>query len=284
MASYRGRFAPSPTGYLHRGHARTFWVARERAAAAGGRMILRNDDLDRSRVRPEFVEAMFEDLRWLGLQWSEGPDVGGAHAPYSQSERVPLYREAFERLKAAGVVYPCTCTRKDVASALAAPHATDDEPVYPGTCRPENRDVGKKEDEDADAMTNAPVTVNWRFRNPNGELLSFEDGFSGEQRAVVGVDFGDFLVWRRDDLPSYQLACVVDDGLMGISEVVRGADLITSTFRQILLYRAFGWRPPAFYHCPLVLDEDGKRLAKRDASTTLRGLRESGLSAEQVIN
>src|SRR5437899_10920101 len=161
MATYRGRFAPSPTGYLHRGHARTFWMAQKRAEAAGGEMILRNDDLDRSRVRPEFVVAMVEDLKWLGLRWSEGPDVGGPHSPYSQSERIGLYREAFERLKAAGLVYPCTCTRKDVAGALTAPHATDDEPIYPGNCRPDR--TGKKEDEDSDAVTDAPGPVNWRF-------------------------------------------------------------------------------------------------------------------------
>lgn len=269
--SYRGRLAPSPTGYLHRGHARTFWIAQERARSAQGTLILRNDDLDRGRVRPEFVEAMLEDLRWLGLHWIEGPDAGGPSAPYNQSERVPIYREAFEKLKSTGLIYPCSCTRKDVLAALGAPHASDDEPIYPGTCR-------------ANAGMSAETpSMNWRFRVPDGELLSFNDLRLGEQLATAGVDFGDFLVWRKDDLPSYQLACVVDDASMDISEVVRGADLVTSTFRQLLLYRALGYATPVFYHCPLVVDEAGQRLAKRDSGTTIRGLREAGASPEQVI-
>jgi glutamyl-tRNA synthetase len=266
---YRGRLAPSPTGYLHRGHARTFWIAQQRCQAAGGTMVLRNDDLDRGRVRPEFVAAMLEDMRWLGLRWSEGPDVGGPHAPYSQSERLPIYREAFERLKAANAIYPCSCTRKDVIVALGAPHGIDEGPVYPGTCR-SNR--GKNS-----------VAINWRFRVTDGEVLSFIDGSFGEQHATAGVDFGDFLVWRKDDLPSYQLACVVDDAVMGITEVVRGEDLITSTFRQLLLFRALGCAPPAFYHSPLIFDETGKRLAKRDSSTTIRGLGEAGATAEEIV-
>jgi len=270
MSRYRGRFAPSPTGYLHRGHARTFWIAQERCEFAGGTMILRNDDLDRGRVRPEYVEAMLNDLHWLGLRWCEGPDVGGPHAPYNQSERLPVYREAFERLKASGAVYPCSCTRKDVTAALGAPHGIDEEPVYPGTCR-------------SNEIANASG-MNWRFRVPDGQPLTYIDGSLGEQRAVAGVDFGDFLVWRKDDLPSYQLASVVDDAAMEITEVVRGADLITSTFRQLLLFQCLGWRAPEFFHCPLILDEDGRRLAKRDASTTIRGLREAGVSVNEIVS
>jgi glutamyl/glutaminyl-tRNA synthetase len=275
MPGYRGRLAPSPTGYLHRGHARTFWIAQERCEAAGGTMILRNDDLDRGRVRPEFVTAMLENMRWLGLRWCEGPDLGGPHAPYNQSERIPVYREAFERLKASGAVYPCSCTRKDVVAALGAPHTSDDEPIYPGTCR-------RKGNEEA-ADSGAPGT-NWRFRVPDGVEVSFVDSCLGEQRATAGIDFGDFLIWRKDDLPSYQLACVVDDALMGITEVVRGADLISSTFRQLLLFQVLGWNSPAFHHCRLILDESGKRLAKRDSSTTVRGLREAGVSAKEIVN
>lgn len=212
---------------------------------------------------------MLEDMHWLGLRWSEGPDAGGPHAPYSQGERLPFYREAFERLKAAGLIYPCSCTRKDVLAALGAPHAIDDEPIYPGTCRA----VGETKS----------AAMNWRLRLNDGEPISFTDASLGAQRAVAGVDFGDFLVWRKDDLPSYQLACVVDDALMGITEVVRGADLITSTFRQLLLYRALGCTAPAFYHCPLIVDDNGNRLAKRDSSTTIRGLREAGVTAEQIV-
>lgn len=263
---YRGRLAPSPTGLLHRGHARTFAIAQQRAA--DGTLILRNDDLDRARVRPEFVTAMLDDMQWLGLRWSEGPDIGGPHAPYTQSERMPIYRTAFEQLKRAGHLFPCTCSRKDVLTAAGAPHASEDEPIYPGTCR---------------ARRDHPLEVNWRFRVPDDETLTFTDGHFGERRATAGVDFGDFLVWRKDDLPSYQLACVVDDSLMQITEVVRGADLIASTFRQLLLYRALDSAPPAFYHCPLVLDEGGRRLAKREASTTIRGLREAGWSPAQIL-
>ena len=263
--SYRGRLAPSPTGYLHLGHARTFWIAQQRAAS--GALILRNDDLDRARCRPEFVAAMFEDLRWSGLRWSEGPDLGGPHAPYDQSERMPQYIEAFERLRTGGFIYPCTCSRQDVQRALTAPHAGEEEPLYPGTCR--------------DCSTARERSgVNWRFRVPERETIEFRDGHFGPQRAVAGVDFGDFLVWRKDDFPSYQLACTVDDAAMRITEVVRGADLITSTFRQLLLYRAFALAAPAFFHCPLLTDESGVRLAKRTDALSLRALRTAGRTPE----
>jgi glutamyl/glutaminyl-tRNA synthetase len=259
--SYRGRLAPSPTGYLHLGHAGTFWIAQQRAAR--GELILRNDDLDCARCRPEFVAAMFEDLRWFGLRWSEGPDVGGRHAPYSQSARMAHYLAAFDRLRASGFVYPCTCSRQDVQRALTAPHAGEDEPLYPGTCREASADRERR-------------GVSWRFRVPDHELVEFLDGHFGPQRAVAGVDCGDFLVWRKDDFPSYQLACAVDDVAMRITEVVRGADLIASTFRQLLLDRALGAVPPAFFHCPLVLDARGERLAKRHDALSLRTLRAEG--------
>lgn len=268
---YRGRLAPSPTGYLHLGHARTFWTAQERAKAVGGTLILRNDDLDGPRCRPEFVHGALEDLRWLGFHWEEGPDVGGPFGPYAQSDRRPIYEAEFERLRATGLIYPCTCSRKDIA-ALSAPHAGEDEPLYPGTCRPPDPVV-------------SPVKragVNWRFRVSEGERVSFVDGHYGEHSAVCGHDFGDILVWRKDDFPSYQLACVVDDALMKITEVVRGADLIASAFRQILLYRAMGWEAPAFYHCPLVTDAAGIRLAKRDAALSIRSLREQGKHPKEV--
>jgi glutamyl-tRNA synthetase len=262
-ASYRGRLAPSPTGYLHLGHARTFWIAQERARAAGGTLILRNDDLDRARCRPEFVAAMYEDLHWFGFDWSEGPDVGGPYAPYNQSERLSLYIAAFERLRIGGFLYPCTCSRQDVLRALAAPHQGEEEPLYPGTCRGESPDRPR-------------VGVNWRFSVPEGTAISFVDGALGLHTETAGRDFGDFLVWRKDDLPSYQLACTVDDAAMGITEVVRGADLLTSTCRQLLLYRALGEPEPAFHHCPLMNDEHGQRLAKRHDALSLRTLRERG--------
>jgi glutamyl-tRNA synthetase len=270
--SYRGRIAPSPTGLLHLGHARTFWTAQERARAARGTLIYRDDDLDGPRCQPEFSAAAMEDLRWFGLHWDEGPDIGGAHGPYRQSERLPLYYEAFDRLRAAGYIFPCTCSRREIALALSAPHAGEEEPPYPGTCRPRL----------AEAATTPRAGVNWRFRVPRGRTVDFTDACAGPQRAVAGRDFGDILIWRKDDYPSYQLACVVDDALMRITEVVRGADLITSTFRQLLLYEALGWPAPAFYHAPLVTDERGQRLAKRHDALSLRALRETGRSPESL--
>ena len=267
--SYRGRLAPSPTGYLHLGHARTFWTAAERAQAAGGALILRNEDLDRARCRPDFVAAMTEDLRWFGLAWSEGPDVGGPFAPYDQSQRLDSYRAGWERLRAGGWVYPCRCSRRDVQTAASAPHFGDEEPVYPGTCRGRTILPGV-----------AAAAENWRFRVPDGELVQFEDGIQGSQAFLAGRDFGDFVVWRKDGFPAYQLAVVLDDAAMGITEVVRGADLLVSTARQILLYRAFGLKPPAFAHVALVTDAEGMRLAKRHDALSLRTLRARGFSPE----
>ena len=265
---YRGRLAPSPTGLLHLGHARTFWNAQERARTAGGTLLLRNDDLDAARCRPEFVTAMVEDLRWFGFTWV-GPMA-------TQSARIPLYRAALARLHAAGCIYPCTRSRRDVLAAAGAPHDGDeaDEPVYPPQFRPPT-------DAPLPALTD-PVAINWRFRVPDGEALSFVDGHFGPRHAVVGRDFGDFLVWRKDDAPSYQLACVVDDAALGITEVVRGADLMKSTFRQLLLYRALGLTAPAFHHCPLVTDEQGVRLAKRHDALALRTLREQGRTPAEL--
>jgi glutamyl/glutaminyl-tRNA synthetase len=270
-SAYRGRLAPSPTGYLHLGHARTFWIAQQRALDAGGTLILRNEDLDPERSRPRFVQAMIEDLHWLGLRWQEGPDVGGPFGPYTQSQRLELYRDAWTRLLSQGWLYPCHCSRKDLALAMQAPH--DDEGIYPGTCRP------------ASSWFAGPDTssaANWRFRVPDGEIIEFGDGRFGRQRFVAQKDFGDFLVWRRDDLPSYQLAVVADDAAMGITEVVRGADLLKSTARQILLARALGIPSPAWYHCDLLRDEKGDRLAKRHDALSLRRLRELGKQPQEL--
>ena len=286
---YRGRLAPSPTGLLHLGHARTFWVAQERARANGGTLVLRNEDIDSTRFRLEFVPQMIEDLRWFGFEWQEGPDCGGAFGPYSQSERRPFYTAALEKLRAGGFVYPCTCSRKDIRDAASAPNAGDDEgPIYPGTCRNKSGEWRVASDVTAAPVTSSPATrhpsrpPNWRFRVPDGEAISFTDGNFGEQKFVAGKDFGDFVVWRHDDVPAYQLACVVDDAAMQITEVVRGADLLMSTARQILLYRALGLTPPAFYHCALMLDEKGKRLAKRHDAFSLRALREQGKTPEEL--
>jgi glutamyl-tRNA synthetase len=269
--AYRGRIAPSPTGYLHLGHARTFWIAQERARAAGGTLVLRNEDLDAARCKPEFVSAMLEDLRWFGFQWEEGPDLGGPFAPYSQSQRLAFYQSTFDRLRAAKLVYPCTCSRQEVQRSASAPHAADEEPIYPGTCR--NKEL-------SDIARDTKVT--WRFRVPDGETIHFEDSGCGSQSFTTGRDFGDFIVWRHDGIPSYQLAVVADDAEMRISEVVRGADLLLSAARQILLYRALGWSIPQFHHCPLMFDETGKRLAKRHDSLSLRSLRAQGRTPEQI--
>jgi glutamyl/glutaminyl-tRNA synthetase len=268
---YRGRLAPSPTGFLHLGHARTFWTAQERARTAGGTLLLRNDDLDASRCRLEFTAAMFEDLRWFGFEWSEGPDIGGPFAPYEQSQRFDLYRAALDRLRAGGFIYPCVCSRKDIQLAARAPHAEDEDgPLYPGTCR------------DSHKSETANRKSSWRFRVPDGETVSLTDARLGPQSFVAGRDFGDFVVWRNDDVPAYQLACVVDDAAMRVTEVVRGADLLLSTARQLLLHLALGLTPPAFYHCALMTDERGTRLAKRHDALSLRALRAAGKTPAEL--
>jgi len=294
---YRGRIAPSPTGFLHIGHAITFWRAHETARAAGGKLVLRIEDLDRDRCRREFADAIIEDLYWFGLDWDEGPDIGGPFARYIQSQRRSRYLENWEKLRTGGFIYPCKCSRKDVAEAPLAPHDENEEPIYPGTCRPQPQrslastaDVvaaavsaaGQGDLPPATAAATSPATMHWRFRVPDGECIEFVDERVGRQSAVAGRDFGDFIVWRRDDVPAYQLAVVVDDAAMRISEVVRGEDLLVSTFRQLLLYRALDLVPPRFFHAPLVVDESGKRLAKRHGSLSLRALRERGLAAEEL--
>ena len=283
-ATYRGRLAPSPTGLLHRGHARTFWIAYQRALAAGGMLILRNEDLDPQRSQPQFVTGMLEDLAWLGIHWQEGPCADGQgesgdFGPYTQSRRLPLYWQAWRKLRDTGAIYPCTCSRKDIARCTQAPHEDgaahlDDEPIYPGTCR----------NNQASAMDYPePAGVNWRFHVPEGEAITFEDRHYGSQRYLAGRDFGDFLVWRRDDVPAYQLAVVVDDAAMQITEVVRGADLLLSTARQILLQRALRLQHPQWYHCDLLLDENGIRYAKRTDAQSLRNMREMGLAPEDLL-
>jgi glutamyl/glutaminyl-tRNA synthetase len=329
-AGYRGRLAPSPTGYLHLGHARTFWAAYERARTAGGTLAMRMEDLDPDRSRSVYAEAALEDLSWLGMEWQEGPDRGGPFAPYAQSERQSFYLSAWRRLLQGGFIYPCTCSRKDLQAALSAPHEgastgesevgcmvshpcdknknvarmghpmheaagtehpvhgkdenhpLDDEPIYPGTCRPAQRESPQILAASGSGF-DKPDGRNWRFRVPDGEAVEFEDLNLGPQQFVAGRDFGDFVVWRRDGVPSYQLACVADDNAMRITEVVRGADLLTSTARQILLYRALGLEIPAWFHCRLVVDKNGRRLAKRHDALSLRTLRQRGFTPDEVL-
>ena len=282
-APYRGRLAPSPTGLLHVGHARTFWIAQTRCLAQNGHLILRNDDLDAARCQPRFVDAMFEDLRWLGLLWQEGPDAGGAFGPYTQSQRMEFYRATFEELRREKLIYPCTCSRQDVLRAVQAPHAGEDEPLYPGTCRPRSDAEWKAAAQGPTSMAVKNCKINWRFHVPDGSTIAFRDGFCGPQKFLAGVDFGDFVVWRHDGLPSYQLATTVDDAAMKITEVVRGQDLLRSTARQILLYAAIKHPPPAFYHCELLRDANGQRLAKRHDSLSLQSLRRQGKFPQEII-
>ena len=249
---YRGRLAPTPSGWLHLGHAQTFWFAHQRCRQRNGRLILRHEDLDAARCRPEFALVAEEDLRWLGLDWDEGP--------YYQSQRMELYEQHFQRLIASGHIYPCSCSRKEVQESQRAPNLGDEEPIYAGTCRngPQHEEIRC-----------------WRFRAPE-RVLEFTDLAQGQQAFQGQQDFGDFVVWRPQAGPSYQLAVVVDDALMRITEVVRGLDLLVSTARQLLLYEALGYAPPQFYHCPLVTDQQGVRLAKRHDALALRRLRERG--------
>ncbi len=259
--NYRGRIAPTPTGYLHLGHARTFWIAHERCKAANGTLLYRNEDLDVDRCKEEYQKAAIEDCRWLGIEW-EGDTI-------NQSARIDYYQKAFKKLHRADHIYPCICSRKDIQEASAAPHGEDGETIYPGTCRNANTSTINQH-------------ANWRFRVPEGKLIEFEDAFWGPQSFTCGVDFGDFPVWQKNGIPSYQLAVVVDDAAMKITEVVRGADLLISTARQLLLYEALGLTPPSFYHCELMCDENGKRLAKRHDSLSLQTLRRKGKTPEQL--
>ena len=269
--SYRGRFAPSPTGDLHLGGARTALVAWLAARAAGGAYVVRVEDLDGPRVVPGAEERIVEDLAWLGLDWDEGPDSGGPHAPYRQSLRLARYDAAVERLLADGRAFRCWCSRAEVARAAAAPHGpADDGPRYPGTCR-------------------ARATPPPRDRRPSvrlrvdAEEIAFVDGVHGRTVEDPAITVGDFVIRRADGIPAYQLAVVVDDAAMAISDVVRGDDLLGSTARQLVLYRALGATPPRFAHVPLVLGPDGARLSKRHGSISIRALRDRGRSREAVV-
>lgn len=369
--SYRGRIAPTPTGLLHLGHARTFQSAWQRARAAGGTLVYRQEDLDPARCTPAFAQAAVTDLRRYGLDWDEGPDCTpqGPHAPYCQSQRTGLYRAALAQLIRSGHAYPSSHSRSDLARALASGLARpapplwgeqDSEAIFPlqwraqaaawfanaplreriaraleaptGTTNPiatatgaanaaqtpqpvqptprpatgaastpqpatvfatDNHAVPHVAASAADNESTTPAPafatdneaaglfapggVNWRFSVPEGEVLRFTDATFGAQNFTACEDFGDFVLWRRDGVPAYELAVVVDDIAMGITEVVRGADLLRSTARQLLLYRALGSASPAFCHCPLLLDpQSGERLAKRSQSLSLRALLDSG--------
>ncbi len=264
MSPYRGRFAPSPTGRIHLGTARTALVAWLRARASGGAFVLRLEDLDRPRVVPGAAAALSADLRWLGLDWDEGPDVGGRFAPYVQSERTERYRAALMTLRDRGHVYPCTCSRKEIAEIASAPHDGAG-PLYPGTCR-----AGPTRPERPAA-----------FRFALDEPPRFVD--VGKGPSPPGLGAGDFVVARADGGLSYQLAVVVDDAAMRITEVVRGDDLFDSTPQQLALYRALDLEAPSFLHVPLVLGPDGARLAKRHGAVSIHELRERGHEPSELV-
>jgi glutamyl-tRNA synthetase len=260
-----GRLAPSPTGAQHVGNARTYLVAWLSARSRGGRVVLRVEDIDSPRVKPGAAAQALADLAWLGLDWDEGPVV--------QSERVALYESALRRLQGRELVYPCTCTRADVERAASAPHAEHEGPVYPGTC-------AARRAADAGALGGRPHC--WRFRVPVG-ARTFVDAFRGGTEVDLASAGGDFVVWKSGGTPAYQVAVVVDDSAQGVTEVVRGDDLVPSTPRQLLLYEALGLRAPAFAHVPLVVGPDGRRLAKRHGDTRLSALRAAGVRAEALL-
>jgi glutamyl-tRNA synthetase len=276
----RGRYAPSPTGDLHLGNLRTALLAWLFSRCLNGQFVLRVEDLDRPRTRGGATERMLADLHWLGLNWDEGPDCGGPYAPYTQSERTDIYQHYLHRLQERGQVYPCYCSRAEIARIASAPQQDDDAlestPRYPGTCR---------------TLTNAQRRAHetrgrrpsLRFRVPDTRLVSFSDQIAGHITQQVQQTVGDFILYRSDGIFAYQFAVVVDDALMHINQVVRGADLLSSTPRQILLYEALGFPVPTFAHVPLLYNEQGKRLAKRDFSTGLVPLREAGMSSAHVL-
>ena len=261
-----GRLAPSPTGAQHVGNARTYLIAWLSARSRKGEVKLRMEDIDSPRVKAGAAEQALEELRWLGLDWDGEPVI--------QTTRLALYESALEILKAKELVYPCTCSRSDIAAAASAPHADHEGPIYPGTC-------AHRLASDAAILEKEGKPFAWRFRV--SESPAFYDLFAGEVRIDLKHLGGDYVIWKNAGTPAYQLAVVVDDAAMGITEVVRGDDLIPSTPRQLLLYESLGYAPPAFAHVPLVVGEDGRRLAKRHGDTRLSSLREQGVTPERLV-
>lgn len=268
---YRGRFAPSPTGDLHLGSVATALVAWLSARAAGGRLVLRVEDLDGPRVVAGAEARQLDDLAWLGLDWDEGPDAGGPHAPYRQSERGAHYEAALARLAARDLLYRCDCSRAEIAAVASAPHPGDEGPRYPGTCRRAGM---------AERRWKRPPAL--RLRVPPG-TVAVEDRLQGRVAQDVAAEVGDFVLQRGDGVYAYQLACVADDVAMGVTEVVRGADLLASAPRQALLAELLGATPPAFAHVPLVVGADGARLAKRAHGITVRDRRAAGATPAEVV-
>ena len=279
-----GRLAPSPTGAQHLGNARTYLIAWLAARSVGGKIIMRIEDIDSPRVKPWAIQQAMDDLAWLGIDWDLGPDRPfgdnlAGNQEYQQTHRLARYREGLETLQNADKLYPCTCTRNDIEQAASAPHRIEGEnawvdgPVYPGTCS--SRHALKHGLAESTQFA-------WRFRSDTG-VIAWIDGFAGPQKLDAAHMLGDFVVGKKDGWPAYQLAVVMDDHDMQVSMVVRGADLIPSTYRQLMLYRFFGWDPPQFFHVPLVVGSDGKRLAKRHGDTRLATFREKGIDPREIV-
>lgn len=266
----RGRFAPSPTGEIHLGNVWTALLAWLQVRSAAGTMVLRIEDLDPDRSRPAYIDRLMADMKWLGLNWDEGPDVGGRYRPYYQNERRKLYQAALDRLKAAGVIYPCYCTRAELAAS--APHAGEGERVYPGTCRQRHLDAVRQ-------TARRPAL---RLAVPSGEV-AFMDLHYGYVSQDLSQEVGDFVVRRSDGVHAYQLAVVVDDAAMEITHVLRGQDLLSSTPRQVLLYRLLAMKAPKFTHVPLLIDANGYRLSKRQQALSIAALKENGIKPEAII-
>lgn len=265
-----GRFAPSPSGRIHLGNILCCLLAWLSARQKGGRIVLRIEDLDTARCPLRYAEQMIEDLRWLGLDWDEGPLTGGPDGPYFQSRRTALYQAALEKLE--GLVYPCFCTRAELHAA-SAPHREDGLTIYSGTCR----NLSPVQRAERSGLRSPAL----RLRVPEEEW-AFTDGHMGPYSQRLDRDCGDFLLRRSDGMFAYQLAVVVDDAAMGVTEVVRGADLLSSTPRQLYLYHLLGLKPPRFYHFPLLLAPDGRRLSKRDADAGLDSLQDR-VTAEELL-
>jgi glutamyl-tRNA synthetase len=267
MAVPVGRLAPSPTGLLHLGHARTFLLAYWHARARGGQLLMRMEDLDGPRAETRFADAALADLAWLGLDW-DGPS-------FLQSTALPRLNQAVSELIAAGKAYPCVCSRGDIRSAQSAPQGGSVEPRYPGTCRGLYASF-------AEAEQRSGRAAGARLWVPEGSI-SIDDGFSGTSSWDVATEVGDFLIAKRDKAPAYQLAVVVDDAAQGVTEVVRGDDLLPSAARQWHVQNALGLPHPAWFHVPLVTDDQGRRLAKREADLALAELRAGGTDPRAIV-
>ena len=270
-----GRFAPSPSGRMHLGNVYSALISWLSAKSQGGAWILRIEDLDPQRCRREYAVQLEDDLRWLGLTW----DAGGIGQPnYVQSQRSDIYAEHLERLRAIGLTYPCYCSRADIL-ATQAPHESDGRVVYRGTCRPDG--TAEKAAWLANRAASCPHAPATRLRVPDREIR-FTDGHYGAQAVNLARECGDFILRRADGAWAYQLAVVVDDALMGVTEVVRGRDLLLSVPQQLYLYEVLGYRAPRFAHLPLLCNEQGQRLCKRDKSLDMGVLRQQ-FSAEEII-